>query len=137
MQIITQNLDGLKPAFREKVERILHDMEKHLGYRCYVASGKRTPEQQAKLVAQGRSKTLRSKHLTGRAADIVPYSEKWNARQAYWMRLGYLAYREGLRWGGEFGLPAPMREALRKACEKKKWDADVKIGWDPAHVEEA
>lgn len=31
----------------------------------------RTPEQQAEFVAQGKSQTMNSKHLTGNAADIV------------------------------------------------------------------
>lgn len=137
MDIETRNLAGLRPEFREKVRRILRDMEKYLGYRCYVASGLRTEAEQRRLVAQGRSKTNRSRHLKGLAADIVPVELGWNAPPSFWLRLGYLAEREGLGWGGFYGLPRGLRAALRKAYGAKDWEARVKIGWDPAHVETA
>ena len=38
-----------------------------------VTDGVRTMERQRKLVKQGRSKTFRSYHLYGLAADLVPY----------------------------------------------------------------
>lgn len=38
-----------------------------------VTSGKRTEEQQRHLVKQGASQTMKSKHLSGRAVDLVPY----------------------------------------------------------------
>jgi len=37
-----------------------------------ITEGLRTLERQKKLVAEGRSKTLNSKHLTGLAVDIIP-----------------------------------------------------------------
>tara|TARA_R110000737_G_scaffold337890_1_gene358470 strand:- start:373 stop:825 length:453 start_codon:yes stop_codon:yes gene_type:complete len=38
-----------------------------------VTYGLRTREEQAELVAQGRSQTMKSKHLDGRAVDLVAY----------------------------------------------------------------
>lgn len=38
----------------------------------FVNEGVRTIERQKMLVAQGASKTMRSKHLTGHAVDLVP-----------------------------------------------------------------
>ena len=40
---------------------------------CGVTYGLRTREEQAELVAQGRSQTMKSKHLDGRAVDLVAY----------------------------------------------------------------
>lgn len=131
-----RNLSGLDPVLRTKVERILADMERYLGWRAYVASGRRTAERQQRLVAAGKSKTMRSKHLTGRAADIVPVDVGWNAPRDYWLKLGYLAYREGLKWGGEFGVPrGPLLDSLRSDVKAKRWNSKAKLGWDPAHVE--
>lgn len=38
----------------------------------FVNEGLRTKERQKELVASGASKTMRSKHLTGHAVDLVP-----------------------------------------------------------------
>ena len=38
-----------------------------------VVQGLRTEEEQRQLVAQGRSQTMKSKHLTGDAVDLVAY----------------------------------------------------------------
>ena len=136
MAIDQRNLAGLDPAFRLKIERILKDLETFLGHRAYVASGRRTEEQQRKLVEAGRSKTLRSKHLKGLAADIVPVGLGWNAPRDFWLKLGYLAYREGLRWGGEFGIPkGALLERLRADVRAKRWNTQAKLGWDPSHLE--
>lgn len=138
MAVDTRNLAGLEAAFRETVVAILSDMEKWFGYQCYVASGRRTADQQAKLVAQGRSKTMKSKHLSGKAADIVPVDLGWNAPRDYWLQLGYLAQKYGLRWGGEFGVPkGPMLDKLRADIKAKRWNTTAKVGWDPAHLEAA
>lgn len=37
-----------------------------------ITDGRRTLEEQARLVAGGASKTMRSRHLTGHAIDFVP-----------------------------------------------------------------
>jgi len=37
-----------------------------------VLEGVRTPERQKQLVANGASKTMRSRHLTGHAIDLAP-----------------------------------------------------------------
>lgn len=38
-----------------------------------VLEGLRTVERQKQLVAQGASKTMRSRHLTGHAVDVAPF----------------------------------------------------------------
>lgn len=38
-----------------------------------ILEGLRTVERQRKLVAQGASKTMNSRHITGHAVDIAPY----------------------------------------------------------------
>lgn len=41
----------------------------------FVAEGLRTHERQRQLVAEGKSKTLNSRHLTGHAVDLYPISD--------------------------------------------------------------
>ena len=41
----------------------------------FVAEGLRTPERQKQLLAEGKSKTLNSRHLTGHAVDLYPVSD--------------------------------------------------------------
>jgi peptidoglycan L-alanyl-D-glutamate endopeptidase CwlK len=77
-----------------------------------VAEGLRTKERQEKLVASGASKTMNSKHLTGKAVDLYPYPIDMRKVQAgNWVecaRFGVLAgmmktvgQRHGvkIRWG--------------------------------------
>lgn len=73
------------------------------GIPAYISSGRRTNNEQAKLVSSGKSRTLNSKHLSGRAfdIDILGYGRddlpKW-----WWLQVGQYAERLGLTWGGRW-----------------------------------
>jgi peptidoglycan LD-endopeptidase CwlK len=91
---------------------------------CSILSGRRTREEQVKLVEEGRSQTLQSKHLAGDdgyadAVDAATYPQDWSkltpendARmtqfevdQVYFSGfvMGYAAARGiKLRWGGDW-----------------------------------
>lgn len=43
-----------------------------------ITCGLRTKEEQEQLVKEGKSKTIYSKHLLGKAIDILPCKEKYN-----------------------------------------------------------
>ncbi|RMG19279.1 MAG: M15 family peptidase, partial [Planctomycetota bacterium] len=101
-----RNLDGLDERFRPKVVRILQRLQQK-GWQPRVASGRRTLAQQREKVRKGYSKTLRSWHLLGRAADIVDRRWGWNGPAAnldhpFWKDLGEAARLEGLTWGGNW-----------------------------------
>lgn len=72
-----------------------------------VLEGLRTAERQATLVAQGASKTLNSRHLTGHAVDLGPVPLDWQDKPAF-RRLAAAMKRaadaEGvaLVWGGDW-----------------------------------
>lgn len=88
-----------------------------------IVSGKRTIEEQKKLVESGNSKTMQSKHLTGDAFDFVPYvkgigylydhNDKAFLYSVYAYYAGIfmgIALEKGiqLRWGGDWnrnGIP--------------------------------
>lgn len=51
-----------------------------------VLEGRRSPERQAKLKEAGMSHTLKSRHLTGHAVDLVPWINgtiPWNNWEAF------------------------------------------------------
>ena len=85
------------------------------GIPLHITSALRNPAAQAVLVATGRSKTLRSKHLTGQAFDVdVLGFARAGVPRWWWYQLGALAEPLGLRWGGNF-----------------------RGFWDPGHFEDA
>ena len=128
----------IHPALRTKVEAIRRRLLMRGWTPCIPAgSARRTLAQQVRLVARGRSKTLRSRHLTGRAVDIVPAYWGWDAPREFWLLLGNCAECEGLVWGGYWGLSARDRLRLREAIATDGAGPrkSAPLGWDTAHVE--
>jgi len=76
-----------------------------------VTEGLRTPERQRQLVAEGKSKTLDSRHLTGHAVDVVPLDAQGQVSWAWTLYFPLAnAFRaasigEGVPvvWGGAWG----------------------------------
>ena len=64
-----ERLLGVKPELSDTVKRALELSPIDFG----VTEGKRSLERQKELVSRGMSQTMRSKHLTGDAADLVAY----------------------------------------------------------------
>jgi len=89
----------------ERLVRVFTEVVKH--FDCTILEGKRTVDRQKMLVAQGKSKTMNSKHLTGKAVDVAPYPIDWNDRERFTYFAGYvmgIAAKMGikLRWGGDW-----------------------------------
>jgi peptidoglycan L-alanyl-D-glutamate endopeptidase CwlK len=82
-----------------------------------VIEGLRTMERQRKLLAQGFTKTLNSRHLTGHAVDICPYPIDWNDHQRFTT------------------VSQAMKEAAQKLNVPIVWGGDWKNGWDKPHYE--
>lgn len=61
-------LEGVHPDLVRVIKRAI----KHTAVDFTVLEGLRTLERQKLLVAQGASRTLKSRHLTGHAVDIAP-----------------------------------------------------------------
>ena len=74
-----------------------------------IIEGLRTKERQKELVAEGKSKTLQSKHILGQAVDVAPYHDgiDWDNKDNFNYMGGFimgLARQMGipLRWGGDW-----------------------------------
>jgi peptidoglycan L-alanyl-D-glutamate endopeptidase CwlK len=62
-------LEGVKPELVAVVKRAIEITRVDFG----VTEGKRTRQRQAELVASGASQTMKSRHITGDAVDVVAY----------------------------------------------------------------
>jgi peptidoglycan L-alanyl-D-glutamate endopeptidase CwlK len=68
-----------------------------------ITSGRRSTEEQATLLQQGRTKTLQSKHIRGLAFDVDMHGMGRNAVPDWvWSELGPLGESLGLTWGGRW-----------------------------------
>jgi len=68
-----------------------------------ITSSSRTVAEQRRLVQAGRSTTMNSYHLQGRAFDIDMYG--WNRNDVpewVWQYIGPLGEAYGFRWGGRW-----------------------------------
>ena len=89
----------------ERLIRVFTEVIKH--FDCTILEGIRSRARQEQLVAEGKSKTMNSKHLLGKAVDVAPYPIDWNDRERFTYFAGYvmgIAAKMGikLRWGGDW-----------------------------------
>lgn len=101
-----KRLEGVHPALKAVMYRAIEITDVDFT----VLEGLRTLERQRELVAQGASRTMNSRHLTGHAVDIAPYI---NGRVSWhWPHYHQLAPYiweaarqvdvDGLEWGGNW-----------------------------------
>ena len=121
MALHEERLNGLHPAFRRIVKKLIRRAESD-GMKLCVVCGLRTYEEQRRLYAQGRTKPGKpctravqgkivtnarpgySWHNFGLAVDFCFVAGK-NARPTWvgpWKRLGEIGKSLGLIWGGDF-----------------------------------
>lgn len=99
---VSRELEALDPALRAALERVIARMRAEYGHEVTLVEGVRSPERQAALYAQGRTTpgpvvtwTIASRHLTGRAADLM-VDGGWTNMEGY-ERLQRIAAEEGLQ----------------------------------------
>ena len=137
-----QRLTECFPAFAKRVEAVLKDMEDQ-GFRPRIQDAHRTIADQEKAFKNGFAKVRFGFHnVTGAdgksealAVDILDDNKPLNPTRKYMILLAASAQAHGLRSGIFFSLPQSLRKGLRKAIEDRNFNASVKIGFDPTHVE--
>lgn len=94
--------------------KIMKEAIKHVDFT--VLEGARSKERQAELVRQGKSKTMKSKHIPGddglsHAIDIIAYPIDWKDKERQLLFAGYIKgianalgikIRMGADWDGDF-----------------------------------
>ncbi len=97
-----QNLSGVHPDLVNVVKRAIEITEQDFS----VLEGVRNIDRQRKLVAQGKSTTMNSRHLTGHAVDLAPYPLSWDWEYFYPIAdaMKEAAEEQGvdLEWGGDW-----------------------------------
>jgi peptidoglycan L-alanyl-D-glutamate endopeptidase CwlK len=100
-----KELIGVKPELVECVREALELSTQDF----MVFDGLRTLEEQKRHVANGTSKTMKSKHLDGLAVDLVPFIDgepKWDWEGCYEIAMAmdeaatHLGFADNIRWGG-------------------------------------
>jgi peptidoglycan L-alanyl-D-glutamate endopeptidase CwlK len=99
----TDNLIGVNPDLVKVVKRAIELTDLDFG----VIEGVRTEERQVELVQQGASQTMKSKHLTGDAVDLLAYIGARGSWEIYiYPRIADAMKEAGtelgvkIRWGG-------------------------------------
>ena len=99
------NLKGVDEDLVAVVKRAIEITEVDFG----VTEGIRTLDRQEELFKKGLSKTMKSKHLIGRAVDLVAYVDgkvSWEKEYYYPIALAMeraaIELQVGIRWGGDF-----------------------------------
>lgn len=95
-------LQGVHPDLIGVVKRAIEITEQDFS----VLEGVRNIDRQRKLVAQGKSTTMNSRHLTGHAVDLAPYPLSWDWEYFYPIADAMKAAAEeqgvDLEWGGDW-----------------------------------
>jgi hypothetical protein len=132
----------LYPSFRMKIEGVLKDLEQ-AGYRPRIQTAWRSQAAQMEAFRNGASKVQFGFHnVTGAngekeslAADILDDDRPNTADTPFALHLAAAAEARGLTTGIRWDLKDEDSVLIDIAILNKNWNAKVKIGWDPLHVE--
>lgn len=140
-----RNLDRLRelhPAFRASVAAVIDELEAE-GWRPRIQLAWRTPAEQRAMHAAGHTRLMFGLHnisgADGRpealAADLLDDDSPHETGKPFLLRLAAAAEQAGLSTGIRWGLPAALARAIDTAITDREWQAPVKIGWDPTHLQ--
>src|SRR5947207_9521722 len=138
----SEKLKELFPAFAKDIGKVIRELEA-AGLRPRIQDAWRSPADQLKAFNSGNSKLKYGFHnVTGAhgekeslAVDLLDDDHPLNSAPAYLLQLAAAAEVEGLITGLRWGLAPNMAAAIDTAIANKHWNAPVKIGWDPTHIQ--
>jgi hypothetical protein len=137
-------LQELHPAFAARVAAVIEALQDE-GWRPRIQDAWRSIESQQAAFAAGHSKLKFGFHnvtgASGRpealAVDLLDDDAPLNPGKPYLLRLAAAAEQAGLVSGIRWGLTPRLARAVDNAIALREWQAPVKIGWDPTHLEPA
>ena len=132
----------LYPAFRVRIEKVIVSLEAK-GIRPRIQDAWRSPAKQEKAFKSGHSQLLFGFHNVtasdgapqALAVDLVDDDSPLSPSKNYLLQLAAAVEAAGLITGIRWGLPEELIGAIDAAIAAQDWDANVKAGWDPAHVQ--
>jgi hypothetical protein len=137
-----QKLAELYPTFRVRIAAVIAELEGK-GIRPRIQDAWRSPEDQLAAFNSGHSKLKYGFHnVTGvggvreaLAVDLLDDDSPLTPSQSYLLRVAAAAQARGLTTGIRWGLPKALAAAIDAAIAAGMWQAPVKVGWDPTHIE--
>ena len=135
-------LQELYPVFRAKIEAVIRVMEQ-AGYRPRVQVGWRSPADQLDAYRRGTSRVQFGFHnvtgITGvkesLAADIWDDDRLEQVKVDFMLHLAAAAQAQGLTTGIRWELKDEDSVLIDIALQNENWDARIRVGFDPLHVE--
>lgn len=137
-----QRLKECFPKFAKRVEAVIKDLEAQ-GFRPRIQDAHRSIADQEKAFKGGFSKVKFGFHnvtaANGKseslAVDLLDDDKPLSPSRKYIILLAEAAQAHGLHPGSFFGLPQSLRAGLTNAIREHNFDPNVKIGFDPTHIE--
>jgi len=135
-------LQELYPYFRARVEAVLSEMEK-AGYRPRIQTAWRSPADQLDAYKNGTSQVQFGFHNVtspmgvkeALAADVWDDDLLDKVKVDFMLHLAAAAETQGLTTGVRWDLADEDSVLIDIALQNKNWDAKIRVGWDPLHVE--
>ena len=137
-----ERLLELFPAFSKRLSKVIIELE-HMGLRPRIQDGYRSSADQLKAFNNGHSKLRYGFHnVTGLngvkeslAVDLLDDDKPLNMSVSYLLKIAFVCEKNGLETGIRWGLPNQLKEAINNALAAKNFDAPIKVGWDPTHIQ--
>lgn len=135
-------LQQLYPPFAARVVTVIDELEAE-GWRPRIQDAWRSPAAQRAAFAAGHTALAFGLHnitaADGRpqalAVDLLDDDAALTPGKPYLLRLAAAAGAAGLVSGIRWGLSARLARAIDEAIALRDWQAAVKIGWDPTHLQ--
>ncbi|HSF81869.1 MAG TPA: hypothetical protein VLA49_11585 [Anaerolineales bacterium] len=132
----------LHPNFRARIQQVIVTLEA-LGLRPRIQEAWRSPAKQLKAFKKGFSKLKFGFHNVtasdgtreALAVDLVDDNSPLNPSRQYLLKLAAAAAAAGLTTGIRWGVPEELIGSIDAAIAAQDWNAKVKLGWDPTHVQ--
>jgi len=142
LQYNKNKLQELYPWFRTRIEAVIKEMEQ-AGYRPRLQTAWRSPADQLDAYRRGTSRLQYGFHNVtdpngGReslAADIWDDDRLDKVKVDFILHLAVAAEANGLITGIRWDLKDEDSVLIDIALQNKNWNAKVRVGWDPLHVE--
>src|SRR5258706_1629043 len=137
-----QKLAEMYPTFRTRAEAVIKDLESY-GYRPRIQEAWRSPADQLAAFRSGHSQLMYGFHNVtaangtkeALAADIIDDDNPLSLKLPYVIHLVAAAENNGLTTVGYWNLTDASVAAIHTAVATKDWNAKIRVGWDPLHVE--
>lgn len=118
-----KNLEGVHPDLVRVVRRALEITKQDF----MVNEGLRSKERQLMLVSKGKSKTLKSRHLTGHAVDLLPYPLNGDSDGDGIFNID--------DWDQYYPIADAMKQAAKELGIPVEWGGDWKSFLDGPHFQ--